>query len=394
MTTNEFERDLNDTSFLRRPGRIDLVVLQNTADAGDGHPGLQRCFRNYLHEGGMEKDLDLVGHGIKGTSVDINNAELQQLSNIGASVITSSIWSQIANIGAVAIDVTQWGYLGELDQALKQTSNVAFGQITMSGDIIMGSDDITFSAGGTVDGVDVSVLKSDFDTHKANDGSDHSFIDQSVISGASPTFANPIVTNLNLADDIIHVGDTDNLISFGTDIQDYQTGGSSRMDISDSGVRFGGANVRITGIINNDSLGTSDVVLCTQGNVKAYTDAQAAHGIASDDLLFSNDTERSSDSSSYVKLKEITMYRSVSLRVYWEMKSGQGGVNVDSKVYVNGVAVGGLKSTTSSTYITLTEDITVNAGDLVQIYGKRDGSFVWIRYQRLKFIEYVSTAGY
>ena len=47
-TTNEFERDLEDQAGLKRPGRIDLRVFQNTPDAGDGHPGLQRCLRNWF----------------------------------------------------------------------------------------------------------------------------------------------------------------------------------------------------------------------------------------------------------------------------------------------------------------------------------------------------------
>ena len=154
--TNEFERDLINQAHLKRPGRIDMIVFQNLADVGDGSPGIQRCFRNYLHEGGMEKDLDLVGYGIKGTSVNINNAELQQLSNIGASVITASIWTEISHIEDVTITNDQWGYVGAFNQSLTQTSNVNFGQITMSGNIIMGSDDITFTAGGLVDTVDVS----------------------------------------------------------------------------------------------------------------------------------------------------------------------------------------------------------------------------------------------
>ena len=80
------------------------------------------------------------------------------------------------------------------------------------------------------------------------------------------------VHNLNVKDDIIHSGDTNNKIAFGTDVQDFQTGGSSRLDISDSGVRLGGSGARVTTIENNDALGTSDTKLPTQGNVKAYVD--------------------------------------------------------------------------------------------------------------------------
>lgn len=88
--------------------------------------------------------------------------------------------------------------------------------------------------------------------------------------------------NLNAADvfveeDIVHTGDVDNKITFGTDTQDYQTGGSSRMDLSDSGVRFGGANARVTTVLDEDDL-TSDsaTALATQQSIKAYVDTQVA----------------------------------------------------------------------------------------------------------------------
>ena len=76
------------------------------------------------------------------------------------------------------------------------------------------------------------------------------------------------------------------------------------------------------------------------------------------------------------------------------MKRGAQAGTIYSKVYINGIAVGAEKSTTGATYVlTYTEDITVNYGDLVQIYGK-GGTGVppvcYIRYQRIKFIDYVS----
>ena len=82
---------------------------------------------------------------------------------------------------------------------------------------------------------------------------------------------------IDVSGDIIHTGDEDNKISFGTDTQDYQTGGSSRLDISDSGVRLGGANSRVTTILDEDNLGTnSDTALATQQSIKAYVDSQVA----------------------------------------------------------------------------------------------------------------------
>jgi len=92
-------------------------------------------------------------------------------------------------------------------------------------------------------------------------------------SGNTVFSGTPQFSTINVAEDIVHTGDTNNKISFGTDTQEFTTGGSVRLDVSDSGVRIGGSGARVTTIENNDSLGTSDTKLATQGNVKAYVDA-------------------------------------------------------------------------------------------------------------------------
>ena len=153
MTTNEFERDLDDQASLKRPGRVDMRVFQNTPDAGDGHPGVQRCFRNYLHEGGIEKNIQLLGFGILGDSVDINNAELQQLSLIGGTTISAP----------------QWVFVGEADQALKQADSPTFVGLTLSADLVTSS---------TIDSVNISDFKTDYDSK----------INQDVRTTFSPTF--------------------------------------------------------------------------------------------------------------------------------------------------------------------------------------------------------------
>jgi hypothetical protein len=89
------------------------------------------------------------------------------------------------------------------------------------------------------------------------------------------------VINLNdtvtVIDDIQHAGDTNNKIAFATDTQDFQTGGSSRLDISDSGVRLGGANSRVTTILDEDAMGSdSATALATQQSIKAYVDANSS----------------------------------------------------------------------------------------------------------------------
>ncbi len=82
--------------------------------------------------------------------------------------------------------------------------------------------------------------------------------------------------DLFVADNIIHEGDADNLIAFGTDTQSFETGGTARIDISDTGVRMGAANIRVTTILDEDAMGTdSDTALSTQQSIKAYVDTNA-----------------------------------------------------------------------------------------------------------------------
>ena len=366
MVTNEFERDLNDQAGLKRPGRVDLVVLQNTADAGDGHPGLQRCFRNYLHEGGMEKDLDLIGYGIKGTSVNINNAELQQLSNIGSSVITASIWtqlsnigtslisssewSQIANIGGATISGAQWGYVGGADQPVKQADSPTFDGLTVSGNIVIN---------GNVDGVDVSVFKTDYDAK----------INQNIKTTASPTFV-----GLTLSANLVTASTVD-----GVDV---------------SAIKLNSMPSAANGDIDANTQKIINVVDPTNDQ-DVSTKKYSRHGIASDDVVFENNTNESTTNMTYTKLKEITAYISAKIRVYWGMLSVTGPI-VYSKVYLNGVVVGTERNTTSTSYVYFTEDIEIKNGDLIQIYGKSsDGiSGCMIAEQKIKFAEFVSTPGY
>lgn len=70
--------------------------------------------------------LQLGANTLAGTSVNINNAELQQLSNIAATTISAG----------------QWSFLGTMDQAVATSDNVTFGTI--------GCDTITLTANSDV----------------------------------------------------------------------------------------------------------------------------------------------------------------------------------------------------------------------------------------------------
>ena len=83
-----------------------------------------------------------------------------------------------------------------------------------------------------------------------------------------------LATTINVPQSIVHTGDADNLIQFTTDTQTFQTGGSTRMDITDSGVQFGGSGARITTVLDEDDLSSdSATALATQQSIKAYVDA-------------------------------------------------------------------------------------------------------------------------
>ena len=101
-------------------------------------------------------------------------------------------------------------------------------------------------------------------------------------SGNTVFSGTPEITGtLAVAGDIIHKGDINNKIAFGTDTQAFETGGATRINISDSGLQIGSSGARVTTIQDSDSLGTSDTKLATQGNIKAYVDARTGTNITS-----------------------------------------------------------------------------------------------------------------
>ena len=72
---------------------------------------------------------------------------------------------------------------------------------------------------------------------------------------------------------LAHKGDTNNKIAFTTDTQTFSTDGTSRMDITDSGIRLGAANSRVTTILDEDAMGSnSATALATQQSIKTYVD--------------------------------------------------------------------------------------------------------------------------
>ena len=122
---------------------------------------------------------------------------------------------------------------------------------------------------------------------------------------------NVSANSISTEGDIQHVGDTNNKISFGTDTQDFQTGGSSRLDISDSGVRLGGANSRVTTILDEDNMASDSATsLATQQSIKAYVDANAGGSVSGN--TFATDLKIGRDADN---LLDFTTDNQVTFRV-------------------------------------------------------------------------------
>lgn len=97
---------------------------------------------------------------------------------------------------------------------------------------------------------------------------------------------------------------------------------------------------------------------------------------AGDNSWVSSDNVVAVSTTYFEKKKEIKVNASGTLRVYWEAKYQVDHATyvIYSRVYINGTAVGDTYSNGDDYYIPFTEDITVNAGDLVQLFARVSNS--------------------
>lgn len=97
---------------------------------------------------------------------------------------------------------------------------------------------------------------------------------------------------------------------------------------------------------------------------------------ASDTLEESADTERLESNTSYTKYKDITVRLNGTIRVKFDLKTTNVATTAYGRVYKNGVAFGTEQTNATASYVTKSEDLTFEAGDLIQLYIKtNNGSF-------------------
>ena len=119
--------------------------------------------------------------------------------------------------------------------------------------------------------------------------------------------------------------------------------------------------------------GTAGYWLQTGGvgaNPSWVSNLEALRYAAGATALASSDTVTSTLSSSYVKLKEILVGKNGIISTSFDLK-GEGTADIAyGRIYINAVAAGTERSTTSASYQTYTENVNVVAGDAVQVYAK------------------------
>lgn len=89
---------------------------------------------------------------------------------------------------------------------------------------------------------------------------------------------------------------------------------------------------------------------------------------ASDNLKLSSDAEVSTTSPSFVKKKEFYIRIPGTYRIKFDLKKDAGATNAEAELYLNGVTYGTTRTTVSTTYVTYSEDLRLDDGDLIQLY--------------------------
>lgn len=83
--------------------------------------------------------------------------------------------------------------------------------------------------------------------------------------------------------------------------------------------------------------------------------------------IYLNATENYYRYAAATKVREVRTAQKATYRVKFDMWAQSGG-DIRGQIYKNGVAYGTLRSTTSTTAVTFTEDLVFQANDLIELY--------------------------
>lgn len=253
MGSNERERDFTAYAESNYPGMIIPEMFNNSQDIGDGFPGLQGAVRNWvtwwLHSGNMDSGLNIVGFDITGVNllyVDNITGEIDHYGNLsgganfsisgydtvnartglftqlgGASDINMQdniLFNNIYNVQGVN-QITGINALITNAKITNAVQNIDFGgSYTLTnlqsgnanGEPIRYDEYQPFESNYYTTSGDYVEMSGAYVAHAISNGSSHTYINQSVISTASPTF-NGLNMNGNVDMNQNDVIDVDNI---------------------------------------------------------------------------------------------------------------------------------------------------------------------------------------
>ena len=122
-------------------------------------------------------------------------------------------------------------------------------------------------------------------------------------------------------------------------------------------------------------------LVADSGAPKIVEDAHTAITAGSSYRYSFEENEVTTPNAAYTKIiPDIVIQRSGTYQFVFDMKATGVGTSVEARVYRNastgysGDAAFGTEQTTSSlTYVTKTESLAVNAGDIISLYAKKSG---------------------
>jgi hypothetical protein len=110
--------------------------------------------------------------------------------------------------------------------------------------------------------------------------------------------------------------------------------------------------------------------------LEIYSQLPANYYSLGSTILRRDDTELSTTSTTYVKLKEFYVPKLIpktcKLRIYFELASGVSGIKAYAQIWRNGSPYGTERTRTLTTFYGYTEDLEFSEGDYIQLYAKCD----------------------
>jgi len=110
-----------------------------------------------------------------------------------------------------------------------------------------------------------------------------------------------------------------------------------------------------------------------------------AQATTSSVVRISSDSQKSFATTSYSKLKEIVLSFTVTATVYFQMRTSNSSYTVWARIYKNDSPYGTERSTTSTSWVSFSEDLSWNANDRCQLFGRATDTSVpgYVQYFRI-----------